>query len=155
MRTKKIFIFAFMLFALSMSVHARSKAMYVCVKDAQLKNGTGYFAKTCGTLHYADKVKLIEKKGKWAKVSSVKKPSLKGWLPLASLTRKRLIAKNKGTSANTDELALAGKGLTEGSGNQFKNNGRNYKAVKKVESMHANMNELEDFIDNGSLKAGE
>ncbi len=155
MNTKKIFIFFFMLCVLSLSVYARSKAMYVCVKEAKLKSSTGYFAKTLGTLKYADKVKIIEKRGNWAKVSLFAKPSKKGWIPLSSLTRKKLIAKKKGTSASTEELALAGKGLTEGSGNQFKSNDRNYKAVKKVESMQVNAGELESFINKGSLKAGE
>ncbi len=153
---KKILIFAFMLFAISASAYAKSKAMYVCVKQAQLKTGTGFFARTCGTLKYADKVNIIEKNGKWAKVSSARKPSLKGWLPIKSLTRKKLIAKSKGTSANTDELALAGKGLTEGTGNEFKSRGkRDYKGVNAIEAINTPPYQLKKFIDDGKLKVGE
>ncbi len=156
MKNKRSIVFVFVIFALSMSLHARSKAMYVCVKQAQLKTSTAYFAKTCGTLKYADKVKIIEKKGKWVKVSSLAKPSLKGWILMSSLTRKRLIAKKHGTSANTNELALAGKGLTEGSGNEFKTKGvRNYAAVNAIEKINIKDSSLEKFIVDGKLKAGE
>ncbi len=156
MKIKKYFIFILMIFAMTFSLYAKSKTMYVCVKKAQLKTSTAYFAKACGQVRYADEVKVMETKGKWARVGLMSRPSVEGWIALKSLTRKKLIKKKKSSSASTDELALAGKGLTEGTGNEFKTKGnRNYRAVNTIESMDANNYQLKAFIDRGKLKDGE
>ncbi len=153
---KKIFTVIFILCAVAISAHAKPRTMYVSVKEAQLKSGTGFFAKKTGSVKYADKVSVLEEEGKWAKISLVSKPSVSGWILKSSLTRKKLIAGTAKTSASTKELALAGKGLTEGSGNEFKTSGaKNYSGVDYVEKNKTTKKELHSFIVDGKLKDGE
>ncbi len=153
---KRILAIIFMLCVVGLSVYAAPKTMYVSVKEAQLKNGTGFFAKETGTVKYADKVSVLDEDGKWVKISVYSKPSVSGWILKSSLTKKKLIANKSKTSASTKELALAGKGLTEGSGNEFKTSGaKNYSGVDYVEKNKTTKPQLHSFIVDGKLKDGE
>ncbi|AIN93781.1 hypothetical protein [Treponema putidum] len=134
-----------------------SKKMYVNIKETWIKSDAGFFAKNVMMVRYGEQVYLLEEKGKWMKVSPVSNPDLVGWLPTANLTRKKIVGSfDKKTSAEAKELALAGKGLTEGSGSEFSASGKkNYEAVDSVEAIKISQNDLQLFIKEGLLKDGE
>ena len=94
---------------------AGNKNQYVSVGSAQVKAKASQFAKTVATLKYGDEVIIVEAKKEWSNIKSLD-GKVEGWVPNSSLTTKKLIVKvksNKGTSANAEELALAGKGWSE------------------------------------------
>lgn len=133
-----------------------NKRMYVNIKEVQIKSGTGFFSKKIASANYGDAVYILQEKGKWVKISLVSSTSISGWVPASNLTKKKITnSYDDKTSANAKELALAGKGLTEGTGKEFKSSGKNYPAVEKVEAIAVSMNELQQFIQSGNLKDGE
>lgn len=144
------------LFVTAVFAQTFSKKMYVNIKEAALKNGTGFFAKTVALVKYGDAVYVLEENGKWLKVSLVSDSSVSGWISAANVTKKKIKgAYSDKTSANANELSLAGKGLTEGTGTEFKSGGKNYTAVEKVERIKTQPEELQNFIQAGNLKDGE
>lgn len=150
-------LFMFFIVLGALTAEKSSKKMYVNIKEAWLKSDTGFFAKNIAMLKYGEQVYLLKEKGKWAMVSPVSNPKVEGWLPKANLTKKKIVGSfDKRTSAETKELSLAGKGLTEGSGSEFSASGKkNYAAVDGVESIKINSRDLYSFIKEGLLKDGE
>ncbi len=146
----------FFLLVTAVFAQTSSKKMYVNIKEVELKNSTGFFGKTVARAKYGDAVYVLEENGKWLKVSLVSNSSVSGWVPAANLTKKKIKdAYSDKASANANELSLAGKGLTEGTGTEFKSDGKNYNAVEKVERIKTQPNELQNFIQTGNLKDGE
>jgi hypothetical protein len=129
---------------------------WVQAKTAALKSSTGFFAPKRGNLSYGDEVQVLQLSGKWAEVRSSKNSSLSGWIALASLSSKRIVASGSGSSATASEIALAGKGFNQEVENAYKAGGQlNYADVDKTEAIVVSGDELRQFIEDGRLKAGE
>ncbi|UTC62467.1 hypothetical protein E4O00_12475 [Treponema sp. OMZ 788] len=156
-KSKLLCLFMFFVVLGVLTAEKSSKKLYVNVKETWIKSDTGFFAKNVVRVQYGEQVYLLEEKGKWMRVSPVLNPNLVGWLPKANLTKKKIVGSfDKRTSAEAKELALAGKGLTEGSGSEFSVSGKkNYPAVDSVESITVNPKDLQFFIKEGLLKDGE
>lgn len=150
-----VFIF-FFVFAL-LSAEKSSTKMYINVKESWIKSSSGVFAKNIAIVKYGEQVYLLQEKGKWARISLFSNHNIMGWIPKANLTKKKIVGSfDKKTSAESKELALAGKGLTQGSGSEFSSSGRkNYAAVDSIEKINVGLNDLQVFIREGSLKEGE
>jgi uncharacterized protein YgiM (DUF1202 family) len=130
----------------------KGDTMYVSVKTADLKNGTGFFAKKTATVAYGDQVTVLAVNGKWAQVQSGTKS---GWISSANLTSKKIVAQGSG-SASAKELALAGKGFSEEVEQEYKT-GQNldYSQVDALEKVKVSDEDLLSFIQEGRLAAGE
>lgn len=132
--------------------------MYVNVQEAVLKSGTGFFASGNGVLPYGAQVKVLAEKGKWVQIVSAVDDSLKGWVPLSSLTKKKIL--NDGlfsVSASTEELALAGKGFSEEVENLYKNETTQdtYVLLDSIENKKIDKEELFEFVVEGKLSGAE
>lgn len=156
-KSKILCLFMFFVVLGVLTAEKSSKKLYVNVKETWIKSDAGFFAKNVVRVRYGEQVYLLEEKGKWMRVSPVSNPNLVGWLPKANLTKKKIVGSfDKRTSAEAKELALAGKGLTEGSGSEFLSSGKkNYAAVDSVEGIKVNPKDLQFFIKEGLLKDGE
>ncbi|MBP5587894.1 MAG: SH3 domain-containing protein, partial [Treponema sp.] len=117
------------------------------------------FAKTVATLKYGDEVIIVEAKKEWSNIKSLD-GKVEGWVPNSSLTTKKLIVKvksNKGTSANAEELALAGKGWSEWFEQALEDNepkSYNFTAVETIETYTASDADTIAFIKEGKLYLG-
>jgi uncharacterized protein YgiM (DUF1202 family) len=126
---------------------------YVTAKSLPVKSGTGFFARTLGTLKYGDPVTVVRMSGKWAEIRST--VQLNGWVAQANLSTKRVTVSG-GSSASSREVAMAGKGFTEEVENVYKSShDLNYGAVDAVESNTVNDDELLAFITEGRLSQGD
>ena len=149
---KKCLLF-FMFLIVSTFVFAQSKTMYVNVKSAELKNGTGFFSKKVAVLEYGQPVTAISSGKKW---TQVKAGNTQGWIYTASLTTRKITSSSKNFSASTDELALAGKGFNAEIESEYKKSGKvNYAAVDKIEAFSVSESELLEFVKSGNLNGGE
>lgn len=104
----KSIICIFITLFLSLNLFAET-TMYVSYNQVQLREKATVLSKQKGVLSYATAVTVLETKGNWTKVQSVKDSSLKGWVKTSNLTKKKLSATAL-ASTNVEELALAGKG---------------------------------------------
>ncbi|MDR0720907.1 MAG: hypothetical protein LBF78_14840 [Treponema sp.] len=156
---KKLLLLAAIFLAIAGFAAAQVKQgsrAWVQAKTAALKSSTGFFASKRGNLSYGDEVQVLRLSGKWAEVRSSKNSSLSGWIALASLSSKRIVASGSGSSATASEIALAGKGFNQEVENAYKAGGQlNYTDVDKTEAIAVSEDELRQFIDDGGLKAGE
>ncbi|MCQ2576827.1 MAG: hypothetical protein MJ162_08775 [Treponema sp.] len=82
------------------------KTMYVLKADS-IKQKASVFGKTIYVSKLGESLIVLEEKGSWTKVQ-VPVTGETGWIKSKSLTKKKVNADS--TSADTDEIALAGKG---------------------------------------------
>ncbi|MDR2897415.1 MAG: hypothetical protein LBU99_01275 [Spirochaetaceae bacterium] len=159
MKIQKFFLIILLSSTALFSLYAKpGDRMYVAVETAAVKSGTGFFASTLTELVYGDTVTVVEENGKWIHVSVDRNRNIKGWVTLASLTTKRIVARAGGgtVSATAEELALAGKGFSADVEQSWKNtSGTDYTYVDIMEEYMVSVTELHEFITSGDLKGAE
>ncbi|MDR0525359.1 MAG: hypothetical protein LBG90_05755 [Spirochaetaceae bacterium] len=133
-----------------LSGQSKGATMYVAVKSADLKNGTGLFAAKSGSVLYGDQVTVLEVSG--SKVQ-VKSGSATGWITTSSLTTKRIVSSGGTATASTKELALAGKGFSDEVEQNYKDStDLDYSQVDAMENLTVSDSDLEAFLTEGHLK---
>lgn len=158
--SKKITILLFAICFLSLNLWAKEgDKMYVNVKETVLKSGTGFFASEIGSIPYGTKVEILEEKGKWVKVEDMGDTSINGWVPLSSLTKKKIIL-NEGlfsVDASADEIALAGKGFSAEIEELYSGSSMSslFSLVDQIESKSVEKETLLEFILEGDLLGAE
>jgi hypothetical protein len=106
-------------------------------------------------MDYGDQASVLQVKGNYAEIRSAKTTSLTGWVPVANLSARRVIASGAG-GASASEIALAGKGFSEEVEKAYKAEGvLNYADVDKTEAIKVSDDDLYSFVTAGHLKAGE
>ena len=151
---KTVFILCLLIFTAFLSAQSNRNIRYIAVQTLDLKEGTGFFASTTGTLNYGDEVTLIGTRNDWSHISSIANPSISGWVKTTSLTNRRILQGDT-TSASAREVALAGRGLAqESSGSNTRAGEPNFAAVDRVESINISRDELQRFIIQGGLSLG-
>jgi uncharacterized protein YgiM (DUF1202 family) len=135
---------------------SKGQTVYVTAKSLALKAGTGFFAKTVGTLNYGDAVSVLQTSGKWAQVQYSGRTNISGWVAQTNLTTKRIVATGGTGSASSREVAMAGKGFTEEVENAYKeSHSLNYAGVDATEANTVSEGDLENFITEGRLSRGD
>lgn len=149
-----VFVCAAALFAVQ-----NGETVYVAVKKATIKEGTGNFDKVIAQISYGDALIIEKASNKYHKVHKASDPSVVGWIPAASVTTKKIVAssKNGKVSASADEIALAGKGFSEEVEKGYKNSNKklNYSGVDQLESVKVSDASLRSFIEDGQLYGAE
>lgn len=146
-----IFVLFFLIFAAAVCFsQSAGSTMYVAVKSADLKKGTGFFAGKIGTLALGESVTVVSVSGKWLQVRTTK--NLTGWAASDSFTNRRVVSAG---SASASEVALAGKGFSAEAEVEYRKDGLNYTSVDAVEKLAVSLEELEKFVNSGSLKRGD
>jgi uncharacterized protein YgiM (DUF1202 family) len=130
------------------------QTVYVTARSLSLKSGTGFFARSVGTLNYGDEVTVLQTNGKWAEVRYSR--TLSGWVVQANLTTKRIVAAGGTGSASSREVAMAGKGFSEEVENVYREtNSANFDAVDAVEAIRVSDSDLLNFVTEGRLSMGD
>lgn len=146
-----IVVTAYPLFAAS-----SSKTMYVSLDPASLKESASSFSKDVGTVGYASKVRVLEEKRNWVRIELESDPSVSGWIPSSALSSKKIKAKGSGTTADADEIALAGKGFTATIESAYANEySVDYGPVNYAEEQAASADDILAFIREGFLAGGD
>ncbi len=132
--------------------------MYVNVQESAVRSGTGMFAAEVGSVSYGEQVTVVSEKGKWVEIVSGTQPQVRGWIPVSSLTKKKIVVRDgkNSVSASADELALAGKGFSADVEGAFRggNNALRYDLVDVVENRQIDPELLYAFIVEGNLAGG-
>jgi len=156
---KKIFIIlCFLLFVVGLATAqlSRGGTMFVAVRTVDLKNGTGFFARTLARLNHGDRVTVLQISSRFAEVQSAANPSLRGWTPSANLTARQVVT-GAGGAVTGSEVAMAGRGFSPEVERAFRsqNPDMNFVDVDRVEAISINMDELERFLREGRLAMGD
>jgi hypothetical protein len=134
---------------------SRGGRAWVNAKSVTVKSSTGFFASARGKLAYGDQVAVVQVKGKYAEVKSADN-AVSGWVAVAGLSAKRIVASGGGSGASASEIALAGKGFNQEVENAYKAEGDlNYADVDRTEAVAVSQEDLYSFVTEGRLKAGE
>ena len=151
--TRKRFLTVLILFILTSLPIFAQQFVYVSVEKAELKEGTGFFANKVSEADYGTKLLVLENsiEDKWIKVTEEENQTVAGWILTSNVTKRKVINLLDKTKTSGKEIALAGKGFSEGKVNSGKTN---YQALDKIENSAKNLDteKLKSFIQNGNLK---
>ena len=154
MKKLTVLLVAFCL-TLPMFAASKTKTQYVAIDPAPLKAKPAASSKKVGTIEYASAVTVLQEEKAWVYVQLVEDKSVAGWLPASALTSKKIKDKADATSANADEIALAGKGFNSTIeavyAEQYE---MNFDVVDYIESLSADQNEAIAFAQEGQLNDG-
>lgn len=132
----------------------QGQTVYINAKSVPLKSGTGFFARTVGTLQYGDTVTVLQVNGKWVEVQSGGRVS--GWTAQTNVTTKRIAAAGGAGTASSREVAMAGKGFNEEVEQVYRESGGiDYSGVDAVEALRVSDDDLLRFITEGRLSMGD
>ncbi len=161
MRIQKLFLLVILSTCFCIPLFAKSKkVMYIAVQQAVLREKPSFRAKESGSLDYGTQIFIIEEKDKWAKVSfESEQEAFTGWISKTAMTKKKLNEKPMAVSADTKEIALAGKGFGEGMDSEIEkayseNKNLDFKILDKLEETVISEAETVDFITEGNLFLG-
>lgn len=138
-------LFAAMMYAESI------KIMYVSVGKASVKAKSSILSQEIAELHYGDQVVLKRMDSSWAKVEGINK-EFTGWIPLSSITHKKLSQGTSRITTDVDEISLAGKGFSASIEAEYeKEYELPYDEVDKMEENLVTQEETIQFMKEGKL----
>jgi SH3-like domain-containing protein len=139
-----------------LAAQTRASTMYIAVKEAEVKSGTGLLAEKRGTVVYGEQVSVLQIDGKWSEIRSAGQNPISGWVSTTALTSRRIVAGGAIASASASDIALAGKGFSARTEQTYKDAGSlNYAQVDLVEAETVSYESMYDFLTVGHLKTGE
>ncbi len=136
-----------------------SGMMSVQVKEGRLRSSPSFLGSIVGPVRYGDRVQTIGKRGDWIDVKS--SSALSGWIHESALTSKQVVLSSAGgavsSSANGQEIALAGKGFNADVERQYRaNNARiDYAWVDRMEGYKISREQMISFLDEGKVKGAQ
>ncbi len=157
-KTKLFFLILLTFFAtFSVQIECSAETMSVQVKKSTLRDRPSFLGKMIGHVTYGQELEITERKNSWLKVKTEKTD---GWLHPSALTNKKIYlqagAKDVSRTADTGEMALAGKGFNEEVEKEFrKDTELNYEAVDQIESYEISNQDKYSFIRDGGLSGAE
>ncbi|MBR3814370.1 MAG: hypothetical protein IKK38_10935 [Spirochaetaceae bacterium] len=154
---KTICILGILLCAAALFAVQNGETVYVAVKKAAIKSGTGNFDKVVAQASYGDELVVDKASNKFHRVHKASDPSIAGWIPATSVTTKKIVASSKKVTASADEIALAGKGFSEQVEDGYKTSNKklDYASVDKLESFRITDSSLKTFLEDGDLNGAE
>jgi uncharacterized protein YgiM (DUF1202 family) len=143
------------LVALAAGLAWAAQLMSVQVRTGQLRDKPGFLSKVIGELEYGDRVDLKGEKGDWRQVKSMG-DGRSGWMHFSALTEQEIILNPTGkdvqAAADSDELALAGKGFNKQVEDRYRKQTRlDYAQVDKMEKIVVPQRYIREFILVGRL----
>ena len=147
---KSISLLLLSIVSIGMVYAQASKTMYVSIKTASLKSGTGFFASEVASLQLGTQVTVTKTDGKWNQISSPRA----GWIASTSLTSKKVAS--SGSIATAQEIALAGKAFTQASELDYKASTKlDFSVLDSMEAQKLPNATILKFIKDGRLNEGK
>ena len=158
MKLGKIVLAVGLVLLVAGSVWSDSGMMSVQVKQGQLRSTPSFLGSIVGAAPYGDRVQTLRKQGDWVDVRSSK--SVTGWIHESALTSKTVVLNSGGavsSSANSQEVALAGKGFNEDVEKRYRaENGRiSYAWVDHMEYYKISTARMITFLSAGDVRASQ
>ena len=158
MKVKKTTGLFFPLLLLAGALWAGPKLMSVQVKEGQLRATPTFLGAIVANVAYGDRVEVLTEQNNWIEVRHQGKT---GWIHTSALTRKQIVLasgdREVGTSASSDELALAGKGFNAQVEAEFKaqNKDIDFTWVDRMEKAVISPQEITAFLKAGEVQVRE
>lgn len=132
-----------------------AQVMSVQVRSGQLRDKPGYLGRLVTLLPYGDPVTLDAEEGEWRKVTSTKQNKT-GWMHQSALSEQKIILRPTNrdveAAAQSDELALAGKGFNKQVEEQYmEEKGLDYTLVDEMEDLSVSQDDIQAFVKSGEL----
>lgn len=127
----------------------------VQVRESQLRKSPSFLGKIVATVHYGDRLSVLKEEDSWIKVSA---DGTQGWIHSSAMTTREIVlnpnAGDLSRAADSDEIALAGKGFNKQVEEKFRqqNSNVNFDMVDKMESSTVSQEEIEAFLKAGNLQ---
>ena len=138
--------------AISLTAFA-DQTVFVQVKESKVRTQPKIWAESVGSVNYGDSLQLQSQTEGWASVTL--KTSKHGFIPVSALSDRKIIlssASYAGSSIDSADAVLAGKGFSSGTEKQFaSSSGANFSAVNKMEAIKVTDASLRDFVNTGKL----
>ena len=131
-----------------------SESQSVQVRESQLRKSPSFLGIIVTTVHYGDSLSVIKKKDSWFKVRF---GDIQGWIHSSALTTMEIVvnpnAGDVAKAADSDEIALAGKGFNKQVEEKFRHQQKdvNFDMVDKMERSTVSLREIESFLKAGNL----
>ncbi|EGB14482.1 hypothetical protein DND132_1273 [Pseudodesulfovibrio mercurii] len=154
-RTMRTLLSAAGLVVLAAALAWAAQVMSVQVRAGQLRDKPGFLSKVVGELEYGDQVDLTGEQGDWRQVKSLG-DGRAGWMHFSALTEREIVLnptdKDVAAAADSDELALAGKGFNKQVEDQYKRQTRlDYAKVDEMEKIVVPQKYIREFLRVGEL----
>ncbi len=152
---KLTLLLAVLCLSLPLMAASKQKTQYVAIDPAPLKAKPAASSKKIGSIEYASAVIILQEEKSWVYVQLVDDESVEGWLPASALTPKKIKDKANATSANADEIALAGKGFNSTIEAVYAEEYEiNFDIVDYIETLGADQDDAIKFAQAGQLNDG-
>jgi SH3-like domain-containing protein len=139
-------------------LYSADKFLSIQVRQGQVRTTPSFLGNVSAVLDYGDKVKIIEDKGAWKKISFHKTD---GWMHSSALTTKTISVQagksDVKTGTSKSELSLAGKGFNSKVEAEFKSRNKNidYTWVDRMEKYDVPPGQMQAFLKQGLITPSE
>jgi uncharacterized protein YgiM (DUF1202 family) len=149
---KNLLFLALSLLVLGAAAAQTNDTLYVAVKAAEVKSTPTVFSRVLASLPLGEAVTVLQPGNKWVEIATAK--GVRGWAYAGAFSAKRVMPSMR--SADSEEIAMAGKGFTSEVEKVFKQQGNaDYSQVDAMEARVVPMAELQTFLWEGRLVSGE
>ncbi|HOX26118.1 MAG TPA: SH3 domain-containing protein [Candidatus Krumholzibacteria bacterium] len=127
----------------------------VQVRETRLRQTPSYLGATTASVTYGTRVTVLETRGPWRRVQAT--DGRTGWLHESALTERQLTLaagdRDVATGADTDEIALAGKGFSPEVEREFKKQNRDvdFAWVDRMATWNVTPDEALAFLAEGKV----
>jgi uncharacterized protein YgiM (DUF1202 family) len=155
MKLGRILLVTGFVMLLATTVWSDSGLMSVQVREGRLRSTPSFLGAIVGPVAYGDRVRNIEQRGEWLDVKSSN--NLTGWIHQSALTSKLVVLSSGAavsSSANSQEVALAGKGFNEDVERQYRsdNSRISYAWVDHMQGYKVSRDQMIAFLAQGKVK---
>ncbi len=154
MKLRKVIFVAGLAMFLAGTVWSDQGMMSVQVREGELRATPSFLGAIVGPVAYGDRVSSIRKQGDWVNVRGPN--NLAGWIHESALTSKQVVLSSGSAvsaSANSQEIALAGKGFNEDVERQYRSNDRlDYAWVDHMQGFKITRDQMVVFLRQGQIK---
>lgn len=129
-----------------------AKSVWVS-KETKLLDSPDKKSKKTFTVYYGTELIVLEEEGEYLQVQVAGKTKQSGWINKSQTSKRKLVTSS---SANADEIALAGKGFNaEVEGLYSKVNNTDFSVVDTIEGFVSDTDSLLEFMADGRLQGAE
>ncbi|MCL2373759.1 MAG: SH3 domain-containing protein [Treponema sp.] len=150
---KPVFCVVIFSVALIAAAQGMNTPLFVAVNTVNVRNSTGFFAGTVGTLNLGEEVTVQQSRGRWLSVRSAS--GIGGWAPADAFSARRRVG-GAGVNVTATEFALAGKGFTRSLEETLRSAGEfDFSPVDALGDAAVSDQDLLAFLRQGRLAEGD
>jgi len=136
-----------------------ASVMSVQVREGVVREKPSFLGKVVRNMNYGDRVAVVHAEGEWRLVAAEGASETEGWMHISALSPRKIVLHPTDTDARTaaesDELALAGKGFNSQVEKEYARRAHmDYAMVDALEQRVVTQDDMLVFVREGNLKGG-